>query len=98
MTLQLVSEPITTYDVAEALKGKEGSFVVERAGQKNFVTCVSGHSIASWTPFGEVTPTLVQGNPPYTITPITALVDNASRILGGGGLRMLEEGQRRSGD
>ena len=45
--LQLLNEPITSSDVAEALKNLEGVFLVERAGQKSLVTSAAGHSIVS---------------------------------------------------
>jgi len=97
--LQMLNEPITSYDVAEALKNMEGVFLVERAGQKSLVTSAAGHSIVSWVPVGEVTQVTTTGNPPYTITPITQQMQAAFKIIGqGGGQGDQGQGGRRSGD
>jgi len=94
--LQLLNEPITSSDVAEALKNLEGVFLVERAGQKSLVTSAAGHSIVSWVPVGEVTQISVAGNPPYTITSITQQMQAAFKVI------LQQTGQedqgRRSGD
>jgi hypothetical protein len=43
-----LNDTITTYDVAEALQGETGKFeVTSPNGERYFVTCQSGHSIAS---------------------------------------------------
>ena len=77
-----LNETLTAYDVATALQGLEGAYIVERAGQKALVICVAGHSIASWTPVGEITPLTVTGNPPYTISPINVQLNAAARLFG----------------
>jgi len=43
-----LNDTITTYDVAEALQGETGKFeVTSPNGERYFVTCQPGHSIAS---------------------------------------------------
>jgi len=43
-----LNDSITTYDVAEALQGETGKFeVTSPNGERYFVTCQPGHSIAS---------------------------------------------------
>ena len=43
-----LNDSITTYDVAEALQGESGKFeVTSPNGERYFVTCLPGHSIAS---------------------------------------------------
>lgn len=66
------NQPQTTYDVAQLLKGENGTFLVQRAGQTAIVVAKEGHSIASWTPVGSIEPTSLStgNNPPYTCTRI----------------------------
>jgi hypothetical protein len=43
-----LNDSISTYDVAEALQGESGKFeVTSPNGERYFVTCLPGHSIAS---------------------------------------------------
>jgi hypothetical protein len=66
------NQPVTTYDVAQLLKGEHGTFLVQRAGQTAIVVAAEGHSIKSWTPVGSIEPINLSAgnNPPYTCTRI----------------------------
>jgi len=42
-----LNDSITTYDIAEALQGEQGTFeVTSPTGERYFVTCQPGHSIS----------------------------------------------------
>ena len=44
-----LNDSITTYDIAEALQGETGKFeVTSPTGERYFVTCQPGHSIANF--------------------------------------------------
>ncbi len=65
-----VGDTITAQDLAEALEGEEGTFITQRCGQLQQVTCQHGHSITSVRALGVVETVPVQPgtNPPYSIT------------------------------
>lgn len=75
------NQPVQTFDVAQLLKGENGTFLVQRAGQSAIVTAAEGHSIKSWTPVGSIEPTNLSAgnNPPYTCTRISVTGDEGDR-------------------
>ena len=69
------NQPQTTYDLAELLKGEEGTYLAQRAGQTFVVESQAGHSIKSIVPVGCIESSQVPAgsNPPWTVTRIDNL-------------------------
>ena len=68
-----INETVTTYDLAEALQGEQGTFFAQRAGQDSLITCERGHSITSFRPIGVAEPVaaLPGTNQPYSLTKVS---------------------------